>query len=55
MHEYTVGSLFAGVGGICLGFQQAKNNKAKYKRSGKSWVDNSRCSSKKELFLSCGS
>ena len=25
MKEYKVGSLFAGVGGICLGFQNAKS------------------------------
>lgn len=31
MHEYKVGSLFAGVGGICLGFKNAKTNKAEYK------------------------
>lgn len=28
--NYTVGSLFAGVGGICLGFANAKNHDAKY-------------------------
>lgn len=31
MKEYKVGSLFAGVGGICLGFQKAKSKNACYK------------------------
>ena len=31
MIEYKVGSLFAGVGGICLGFQNAKSENAKYR------------------------
>lgn len=29
--EFTVGSLFAGVGGICLGFQNAETENAKYR------------------------
>ena len=29
--EYTVGSLFAGVGGVCKGFQQAEYKNSKYK------------------------
>lgn len=29
-HIYKVGSLFAGVGGVCLGFQNAKSNGKKY-------------------------
>ena len=28
MTEYKVGSLFAGVGGICLGFKNAKTKKS---------------------------
>ena len=31
MAKYTVGSLFAGVGGICLGFKKAKTSKSNYK------------------------
>lgn len=31
MKEFTVASLFAGVGGICLGFKQAKTEKSSYK------------------------
>lgn len=31
MKKYKVGSLFAGVGGVCLGFLQAKTNHSEYK------------------------
>ena len=30
MKKYSVGSLFAGVGGICLGFKNAKTEKSSY-------------------------
>ena len=50
MHEYTVGSLFAGVGGICLGFQQAKNNKAKYKLLWANEIDEYACETYRTNF-----
>ena len=50
MHEYTIGSLFAGVGGICLGFQQAKNNKAKYKLLWANEIDEYACETYRTNF-----
>lgn len=41
--KYTVGSLFAGVGGICLGFQQAKYNNSKYKLLWANEIDEYAC------------
>ena len=43
MKEYKVGSLFAGVGGICLGFQNAKSNDACYKLLWANEIDEYAC------------
>lgn len=43
MKEYKVGSLFAGVGGICLGFQNASNKKSKYKLLWANEIDEYAC------------
>ena len=37
--QYKVGSLFAGVGGICLGFLNAKNTTAEYTISWANEID----------------
>lgn len=43
MKKYKVGSLFAGVGGICLGFQQAKTNKSQYRLKWANEIDEFAC------------
>jgi len=43
MTEYSVGSMFAGVGGICLGFQMAFNNKSKYVLKWANEIDENAC------------
>lgn len=50
MKEYTVGSLFAGVGGICLGFQNAKNKNAHYKLLWANEIDDYACATYKNNF-----
>ena len=41
--KYRVGSMFAGVGGICLGFQNAKTNKSKYELEWANEIDKYSC------------
>lgn len=43
MTVYSVGSMFAGVGGICLGFQMASTNKAKYVLKWANDIDENAC------------
>lgn len=43
MKEYKVGSLFAGVGGICLGFQNSKSKNSKYKLLWANEIDEYAC------------
>ena len=43
MKKFTVGSLFAGVGGICLGFQKAKTNQSCYELSWANEIDEFAC------------
>ena len=50
MKEYKVGSLFAGVGGICLGFQNAKNDNAKYRLLWANEIDEYACATYKTNF-----
>ena len=50
MKEYKVGSLFAGVGGICLGFQNAKSENAKYKLLWANEIDEYACATYKNNF-----
>lgn len=50
MKEFKVGSLFAGVGGICLGFQNAKNKNAKYKLLWANEIDSYACETYKTNF-----
>lgn len=50
MKEYKVGSLFAGVGGICLGFQNAKNKNACYKLLWANEIDDYACVTYKNNF-----
>ena len=50
MKEYKVGSLFAGVGGICLGFQNAKADNAKYKLLWANEIDEYACETYKNNF-----
>lgn len=50
MKELKVGSLFAGVGGICLGFQNAKGNNAKYKLLWANEIDEYACETYKTNF-----
>lgn len=47
---YTVGSLFAGVGGICLGFLGSKNEKAKYKLLWANEIDEYACETYRTNF-----
>ncbi len=42
--KYTVGSLFAGVGGICLGFKNASTEKSSYELSWANEIDSYACS-----------
>ena len=48
---YTVGSLFAGVGGICLGFLGSKNEKAKYKLLWANEIDEYACETRSESVV----
>lgn len=50
MAEYKVGSLFAGVGGICLGFQNAKTSKSKYKLLWANEIDQYACETYRHNF-----
>lgn len=50
MKEYKVGSLFAGVGGICLGFQNAKTKKSKYKLLWANEIDEYACETYRTNF-----
>ena len=50
MIEYKVGSLFAGVGGICLGFQNAKSDNAKYKLLWANEIDEYACATYRNNF-----
>ena len=50
MKEYTVGSMFAGVGGICLGFQNAKTKKSKYKLLWANEIDEYACETYRTNF-----
>ncbi len=50
MKEYKVGSMFAGVGGICLGFQNAKTKNSKYKLVWANEIDNYACETYKTNF-----
>lgn len=47
---YKVGSLFAGVGGICLGFLQAENEKAKYELAWANEIDEYASATYRENF-----
>ena len=50
MEELKVGSLFAGVGGICLGFKNAKGSKASYKLLWANEIDEYACQTYKTNF-----
>lgn len=50
MREFKVGSLFAGVGGICLGFQNAKSKKSKYKLLWANEIDEYACETYRTNF-----
>ena len=50
MTEYKVGSLFAGVGGICLGFLNAKTDKAGYKLVWANEIDEFACTTYRTNF-----
>ena len=50
MKEYKVGSLFAGVGGICLGFQNAKSKNACYRLLWANEIDEYACATYKNNF-----
>ena len=50
MKEYKVGSLFAGVGGICLGFQNAKSKDACYKLLWANEIDEYACATYRNNF-----
>lgn len=50
MKEFKVGSLFAGVGGICLGFQNAKTEKACYKLVWANEIDEFACTTYRANF-----
>jgi DNA (cytosine-5)-methyltransferase 1 len=50
MSEYKVGSLFAGVGGICLGFQNAKTEKSNYKLVWANEIDEFACTTYRNNF-----
>ena len=50
MKEYKVGSLFAGVGGICLGFQNAKTEKSGYKLVWANEIDEFACTTYRTNF-----
>lgn len=48
--EFTVGSLFAGVGGICLGFQNAKTKTSSYKLLWANEIDEYACETYRTNF-----
>lgn len=48
--KYNVGSLFAGVGGICLGFQKASNEKSSYNLCFANEIDEYACETYKKNF-----
>ena len=48
--QYKVGSLFAGVGGICLGFMNAQNPKAEYIMSWANEIDEYACETYRTNF-----
>lgn len=48
--EYKVGSLFAGVGGICLGFKKAKTKKSKYRLLWANEIDEYACETYRNNF-----
>lgn len=48
---YTVGSLFAGVGGICLGFQNACTKQSKYKVLWANEIDTAACVTYRNNFI----
>ena len=48
--QYTVGSLFAGVGGICLGFMNAKNPDTEYIMSWANEIDEFACETYRTNF-----
>ncbi len=50
MVEYKVGSLFAGVGGICLGFKNAKTKNSKYKLLWANEIDEYACETYRNNF-----
>ena len=50
MKEYKVGSLFAGVGGICLGFQNAKTQNSCYKLIWANEIDEYACETYRNNF-----
>ena len=50
MKEYTVGSLFAGVGGICLGFKNAFQENARYKLLWANEIDEYACETYRTNF-----
>ena len=50
MIEYKVGSLFAGVGGICLGFQNAFTEKSSYKLVWANEIDEFACTTYRTNF-----
>lgn len=47
---YTVGSLFAGVGGICLGFQQAKTENSSFQLQWANEIDEFACETYRNNF-----
>lgn len=49
-HIYKVGSLFAGVGGVCLGFQNAKSNGKKYQLIWANEMDEYACETYRNNF-----
>lgn len=48
--RYTVGSLFAGVGGICLGFKNAKTSKSSYTLKWANEIDDYACETYRTNF-----
>lgn len=50
MTTYKVGSLFAGVGGICLGFKNAKTKKSRYKLVWANEIDEYACETYRNNF-----
>lgn len=50
MKKYKVGSLFAGVGGVCLGFMQANNKTAEYEVVWANEVDEHACETYRTNF-----